>query len=192
MRKAFAVIMIFVTLLAFPGCSYKVKDYKVQNEENAKAIYTCSSDNMYGLEKAVIFEDGMVLVFDKEASDSSKRVKFDKCKKGGGFYGYPVNLYSNGRVLYVESYFEETSGKYVATAFVDTEREGTDFTLTEMQVFHKNIEINDGNLILSYKVYGTVSDGYELITQQYDPESGEWGKLEKEFVSCGPYESEDQ
>ena len=178
MRKAFAVIMVFVTLISFTGCSYRVK-----NEENAKAIYTCPSGNMYGLEKAVIFEDGMVLVFDKMASDSSKYSYFDTCEKGGGFYGYPVKLYDNGHELYVESYFEESWGKYVATAFVDTEREGTDFTITAMQVFYKKIEINDGDFILSYQDDENLSDAYKLIKQQYDSESGEWEKVDKETIS---------
>ncbi len=46
--------------------------YKADGEEQAVRTYTCPAGNMFGLEKAVVFEDRVIAVFDKKISDDSK------------------------------------------------------------------------------------------------------------------------
>ena len=80
------------------------------------------------------------------------------------------------------------SGKYVASAFYysDNEKaicEEKEFVICGMQIYGKFIDINDGNIILSYEDWETVTDGFLVIKQQYDASTGKWGEVEKEFFS---------
>jgi hypothetical protein len=51
----------------------------------------------------------------------------------------------------------------------------------------KYIEINDGNIILSYQDREHVADGYMLIQQQYYASLGEWGQVSEEIIGY-PFE----
>ena len=82
MRKVTALLMAVITLFAFTSCEYKVK-----NEGKAEKVYTCPSDNMYGLEKIVVFEDGITMVFDKRICDKSKHNEFDKMEPDDELFG---------------------------------------------------------------------------------------------------------
>ena len=62
----FAIIMTAISMFVLTSCGKK----SVQNEEQAIKTYTCSNDNMFGFEKADVYEDGVVAVFDKKISDS--------------------------------------------------------------------------------------------------------------------------
>ena len=59
----------------------------------------------------------------------------------------------------------------------------SNFVLIGMDIRYKYIDINDGNIILSYEDWETVTDGFLVIKQQYDASTGKWGEVEKEFFS---------
>lgn len=179
MRKIVASLMIIVSLFSFASCSYRVK-----NESRAEYVYTCPSDNMYGLEKAVVFDDGIVLVFDKKASDNSEHVKFDEMKKDDDLYGIPVEMHdTRHKKPHVRSSFVEKNGKYIASAFYydeDTAR----IDINGMTLFAKVVDVNNGNFLLTYDTYEYVTDGFERVTQRFDASTGEWGEVERDFISC--------
>ena len=184
MRKITALLMAVVTLFAFASCAYRVK-----NEDKAEKVYTCPADNMYGLEKIVVFEDGITMVFDKSICDKSKHTDFDEIEPGDDMFGGHVFMYGNNPTRpHVENSFLVKRGKYVASAFFysDLEMENckkSNFVLIGMDIRYKYIDINDGNIILSYEDWETVTDGYLVIKQQYDASTGKWGEVEKEFFS---------
>lgn len=172
--------MVIVTLFSFAGCSYRVK-----NEGKAEHVYTCPTDNMFGLEKVVVFSDGMVLVFDKKASDSSERVDFENCPKSDEFYGTPVALHDERHSeIHVRSSFVETGGKYVASAFFYSEADGEDVVIGGMDLFGNEINVKDGKIVLSYDDFESVTDGYMVISQSFDISTGEWGNVQSDFVNC--------
>ena len=184
MRKITALLMAVVTLFAFASCAYRVK-----NEDKAEKVYTCPSDNMYGLEKIVVFEDGITMVFNKRICDKSKHNEFDKMEPGDELYGKYMEL--RGKPYYyphISNSLLVKSGKYVASAFYysDNEKaicEEKKFVICGMQIYGKFIDINDGNIILSYEDWKTVTDGHLVIKQQYDASTGKWGEVEEEFFS---------
>ena len=53
MKKFLCLMIMTILLFTMTSCG----SYVVEGEENALAVYTCSSDNMCGLEKVVIFEN---------------------------------------------------------------------------------------------------------------------------------------
>jgi len=180
MRKIIASILVIVTLFSFAGCSYRVK-----NEGKAEHVYTCPTDNMFGLEKVVVFSDGMVLVFDKKASDSSDRVDFENCPKSDEYYGTPVAMHDERHSeIHVRSSFVETGGKYVASAFFYSEADGEDVVIGGMDLFGKEINVKDGKIVLSYDDFESVTDGYLVISQSFDVSAGEWGEIEDDFIDC--------
>ena len=164
MRKIAALLMAVVTLFAFASCAYRVK-----NEDKAEKVYTCPSDNMYGLEKIVVFEDGITMVFDKSICDKSKHTDFDEIEPGDDMFGGHVFMYGNNPTRpHVENSFLVKRGKYVASAFFysDLEMENckkSNFVLIGMDIRYKYIDINDGNIILSYEDWETVTDGFLVI-----------------------------
>ena len=80
MRRSVSFILSVLSALmfitAFAGCNTVQSTQvtiKAENEENAKAVYYCPSDNMFGLERVVTFERSVVLIFDKNISDKNRR-----------------------------------------------------------------------------------------------------------------------
>lgn len=179
MRKIFASVMIMVTLLSFSACSYRVK-----NEGKAEKVYTCSSDNMFGLEKAVVFKDGIVLVFDKKANDSSEHADFENVKKDPELYGSPVQLHDiNHKKPHVRSSFIEKRGKYIASAFYYGDEDTKDIVINGMTIYGKVVDIDSGDIKLSYEDWEGYADAYGVITQRLDASTGEWGEVETDIIS---------
>ncbi|MCR5328298.1 MAG: hypothetical protein K6E12_05585 [Saccharofermentans sp.] len=179
MKRIIAVIMTIATLFAMASCSYRVK-----NELWAENVYTCPSDNMFGLEKVVVFEDGITLVFDKKAMEESELKPFKQLRIDDDMYGYPVDLLDKDHnIPHVKSSFIEDNGKYVASATAYGYEDTSDVVIYGMILFEKTIEVNDGNIALYYEDWETVTDGFLVIRQQFDASSGEWGEVETDFNS---------
>ena len=54
-KRVMAFLLAVASLVTLAGC--KKKKSLVENEKNAKEVIECPSDNMFGLEKVVVFED---------------------------------------------------------------------------------------------------------------------------------------
>lgn len=61
------MVLVMTLILFLAGCS--APPITIEGEENAKAVYTCSPDNMFGLERIVIFQTETVVVFDMQKCD---------------------------------------------------------------------------------------------------------------------------
>ena len=179
MKKIRALILSVATLCTLASCSYRVK-----NEGKAEKVYTCPADNMFGIEKAVIFEDGITLVFDKKASDKSEHEDFKDAPRSKELYGLPVELHdTHHKKPHVRSSFVEKSGKYVASATFYGDEDTSDVVINGMTLFGKVVDVNDGNITLSYEDWETATDGHLVIKQQFDASTGQWGEVETEFFS---------
>ena len=180
MKRFLAAMLVFFTLFSMCGCAYRVK-----HESSAEEIYTCSPDNMFGLEKIVIFKDGIVLVFDKESSDRSDHVKFKDYEENDDMYGMPVQLHDiRHNKPHVRSSFEIKHGKYIASAFYYGDEDTTNIVINGMTLYQLVVDVNDGNILLKHEDWENVTDGYLVVTQRYDASSGEWGEIESDFISC--------
>ena len=78
---------------------------------------------------------------------------------------------------------QKKSGKYVAGAFYYGDEDTSDVVINGMTLFGKVVDVNDGNITLSYEDWETVTDGYLVISQQFDASTGQWGEVETEFFS---------
>ena len=112
MKKNVIFLALLVVLVFATGCGGD--GIKIEGEDEAWKVYTYPSDNMFGLEKIVLFEDYAVAVFDVKKCDAGyvPLESLDMDKK----YSVTVhmdNLYSyrNG-----ETSLKKRNGKYVLSA----------------------------------------------------------------------------
>lgn len=192
MKKHTVIYAIFSIILAcsvITGCGGK--DYPpivIEGEDAAGAVYECPKDNMFGLEKVVLFEKCAVVVFDKTVCDKQR-------KYGGILIAGDDNTVKTRCSLHNVSAFanfgtmEERDGKYIVTAGVkysdaDLYDPEEDVIIESVSVGQKSIYIEDGSF---YLIYLDTSKDEEMTfyTQEYDPVSGEWGDIE---ISTAPYD----
>ena len=176
-RSAAVLLLLAVSVCMFSGCAYKVK-----NEDKALKVYTCSTDNMFGLEKVVIFEDRVVVVLDKKAGGSLVSDEY--------YQGFPSsvilsNLTSYKATIDWDNSIKETAGKYVITTIFEYDENNKkdpeqDVEVIGVCVQDQEIAFNDGNLHLYYSVPGgECSMDY---WQDYDLASGTWSEVSSEKI----------
>ena len=188
MRRSVSIIMSILSALtfitAFAGCNMAQGNtvqgtpvtVKAENEENAKAVYSCPSDNMFGLERVVTFERSVVLVFDKNISDKNRRY-------GGSLEGITdkdfnvyISLNNAGAIEHKSGSIEVRDGKYVVTKnFREYEIHDPDkdVTIESVRVGSKSVFINEGRLHLIY-MRRPDDKTVEFYEQVYDPSTGTW------------------
>ena len=140
-------------LFAFVSCGR----YKVDNIENAVEVYDCSRGNMFGLEQVVLFEDSIVVVFDKKTCDKNGKLRLEN-----------------------ESNVNVVSGKYIFTkSFED------DYLSRNLCRVHQGcIVFADDGLELFYSStenFGQIETDYY---QTYDRASVKWGPVTEEHIDC--------
>ena len=175
--KLFSMVLVMTLILFLAGCS--APPITIEGEENAKAVYTCSPDNMFGLERIVIFQTEVVVVFDMA-----------KCDMNG--YGGSLSKATNENIdVYVSmdnadgiwnisNKIETRDGKYIVTKHCYEARKydpDKDVTVESITVNGKTVFINDGSFHLIY-MKNIDDDSYETYSQIYDSANGTWGKIE--------------
>ncbi len=183
MKRAFrgiVVILSGICVLILSSCG----TYHVDNEKQSIKTYTCPNDNMFGLEKIVVFEKGVVAVFDKEISDGSEYggMSYDKDREKYPAWANYKNV-STSRIT--ESRIDVKKNKYVVTMMFDydeTDKFDPDesVTITGFTVLDMEVTFNDGDLELFYSAGGY--DCFEDYRQIYSQGSGKWGDIEYELV----------
>ena len=189
--KKYSVIyrLIILTLICFVIAGCGDKDHPpimIEGEEDARAVYGCPNNNMFGLEKVVLFDKSAVIVFDKTLCD--------KGRKYGGLLEagenntiktycsmHNVSAYTNFGTI------EERDGRYVVTAGVkysdaDLYDPEEDAFIEGVTVGQKSVYIKDGSFYLIY-LENTSDDEMTFYTQEYDPASDTWGDIE---ISTAP------
>jgi len=112
MKKIVLFFILITVLVLSTGCGGE--DIEIKGEDEAWKVYTYPADNMFGLEKIVLFEDYAVAVFDVKKCDNGyvPLGSFDVEKK----YSVSVNLDNLSQYKIEDATLEERNGKYVLTA----------------------------------------------------------------------------
>lgn len=187
-KKIQIVLVVMIVGCMLTAC--EKGGYKVPDEKNADAVYTCTDDNMFGLEKVVVFPDKIITVFDKKASDNSKFGGLERGINSKNNISY-VNLSNLSEYKTTESEIFVEKGKYVCiTEFTYDEKNKVDpdkqIEITGVDVMERRITFNGGNLELYYsQAGGECSDDY---WQEYDSETDAWSEIDYELVSWPFYE----
>ncbi len=149
--------------------------YTVDNEEQAQRIITCSSGNLAGLEKIVLFEDRVVAVFDKAVNN-----------KNGGFPGkgkIEYMWFSFNNLSPVEPQYKITkdSGKYILDA--SCLYEASDLIDPACEVKITGLFIKGKNRSLNIEIYAddleisVYEDNHDSHTQYYDASAETWSEV---------------
>lgn len=175
--RFFSSVLILALIVSLAGCS--APPITIEGEENAKAVYTCSPDNMFGLERIVIFQTEVVVVFDM--------VKCDMNGYGGSLSkatDESINVYvtmdNADGIWNISNKIETRDGKYIVTKHCYEARKydpDKDVTVESISVNGKSVFINDGSFHLIY-MKNIDDDSYETYSQIYDSANGTWGKIE--------------
>lgn len=193
MKRMMALVLACVSLVSITGC--KKSKVLVENEKDAKEVIECSSDNMYGLEKIVVFEDRAVAVFDQKICESFKydennseefSLKGYLGKKNPGFQAYVENMvdvYPNED----KSSIEVKNGHYVVTVIFPNkesykEDPNEDFVIWALRIGDMDIEFNEKSIELEYVARGC--DVMWYYKQNFDRSKGKWDHVDEERVSC--------
>ena len=180
-KKYMAGLLISIIMWTMTACSGG--EYKVQNEENALEVYRCSDDNMLGLEKAVVFEDKVIIVFDKSIND---RYKYGHLANTIDFgidraYGHVSLSNVTGSCTGVDS-IDIDDGRYVVTLSYSYEKFIVDpnesCNVVGTGISETDIIFNDGDLELSYCLMG--GDCEDVFVQTYNKKAAKWSLVEKE------------
>ena len=168
----------------------------IDGEENAKAVYECPADNMFGLERIVIFKYEVVIVFDKMTCDRKSRYGGSLADATNENIHVYVTMDNADGVYNLTNKIEVRDGKYIVTKQCYEARKydpDKDVTVDYISVNGKSIFIDDGDFYL----IGETKHGQESslnYTQRYDSKAGKWGKVENYVVpvmSTVPNGSED-
>lgn len=175
--KLFSMVLVMTLILFLAGCSKP--PITIDGEENAKAVYACSPNNMFGLERIVIFETEVVVVFDM--------VKCDMNGYGGSLskatnenIDVYVSMDNADGIWNISNKIETRDGKYIVTKHCYEARKydpDKDVTVESISVNGKSVFINDGSFHLIY-MKNIDDDSYETYSQIYDSANGTWGKIE--------------
>ena len=196
LKRVLAFLLAATTLFMFAGC----KDFGplIENEDQAKEIIECPNDNMFGLEKIVVFEDRIVTVFDKKICDD---FEYDEKNAGSdrnftlerylneekpGFRIDVSNLTYSGEESFSSS-IEIKKGKYVVTAAYDNSEiyksdPNKDFEIDGVYIGGFDISIYEDEIELDY-----VARGYDIMwyyKQVFDRSKGTWDNVDEEEIGC--------
>lgn len=194
LKRIMAFLLAAASLVTLAGCKKK-KPSLVENEKNAKEVIECPSDNMYGLEKIVVFEDRAVAVFDEKICED---FEYDEHNS------YPFSLKSYldvdepGFRLSVdnmveiwpdedESKIELKDGHYVVTIIFPNkesykEDPDEDFVIVSMTIGGIYIRFDDSSIELEYVARGC--DIMWYYTQEFNRKTGKWTNVDEDEVGC--------
>lgn len=200
LKKALAFLLAAASLFAFAGCKNSAQsgEVKIENEDGANEVITCPNDNMFGLEKIAVFDDHVVVVFDKEICDDFEYDENDVSEYGDftleryldeeepGFRPWVKNLSYSGEKTYSSS-IELKKGKYIVTASFDIEGAykedpDEDFEIYSVYIAGLDIEFREDTIELEYVARG--NDIMWYYTQVFDRSEGTWGKVDERVVGC--------
>lgn len=195
LKKILAFLLAAVSLFSFAGCNNS--GLSVKDENKAKEVITCPNDNMFGLEKIVVFEDRIVVVLDKNICDDFKYDKNDASKHGEftlesylteedpGFRLNVTNCYSDKDTF--SSSIKVTKEKYVVTVIFNSENASKydsdeDFEIRGVYIDKFEITVYEDEVELFY-----IARGFDIMwyyTQVFDRSQGTWDRVDEEVIGC--------
>ena len=182
MRKILAVILIIFAAFSIAACN----SYSVEGEKDAIKSYKCSSKNMLGLEKIVIFEDHVVAVFDRKAPKTGYEIDVDKILRS-------QELHASATLSGVNNYqctskYEINAERFVVTFYLSSfdgdnklisPVQGRDITRIDLEDYC--ITINSGNLRVNYST--ETADSVQNHYQDYIQVSKKWSKINQKTTA---------
>ena len=200
LKKVLAFLLAAVSLFALAGCKNSVQsgEVKIKNEDEANEVIKCPNDNMFGLEKIAVFDDHVVVVFDKELCDNFEYDENDVSEHGNftleryldeeepGFRPWVRNLNYSGEKTFSSS-IELKKGKYIVTASFDIEGaykedQNEGFEIYSVYIAGLDIKFREGTIELNYLARG--NDIMWDYTQVFDRSNGTWGKVDERVIGC--------
>jgi|GEM_PF-3094445 hypothetical protein len=192
-KRVMAFLLAAASLVTLAGC--KKKKSLVENEKDAKEVIECPSDNMFGLEKVVVFEDRAVAVFDEKISedfeyDENNRYQFSlKSYLDVDEPGFRLvvdnmkNIWPNED----ESKIELKDGHYVVTIIFPNkesykEDPDEDFVILALDIGDFGIWLEDDSIRLHY-----IARGYDIMwyyDQVFNRKTGKWAHVDEDEVGC--------
>lgn len=186
MRKIAVIVAMLAVLVISAGCGGA--DIEIEGEKEARKVYTYPSDNMFGLEKIVLFEDYAVAVFDAQKCDDGFVPLKDIYREKN--YRFSVDLDNLSQYKIAEGDLVERKGKYVLTARATyDEANKRDSTLP---VYASGLSFGYGTICCyedrTYLQYmNTENSEYtECAYQEYYWDKGEWEEVSYDCYSEQP------
>lgn len=183
MKRIIAALLMITALFTLASCG---STYKVEGEKEALKVYSCSCNNMLGLEKIAIFKNRVVTVFDKKTLDNSRHAfqakdiaktgKFNASAVLTGTVNYECNsgFYIDGSKYIVLSVFTFNSDNKIIDPALG-------ITVDHIEIEGRNIYLKDGSFKLSYSE--TTPDAYMVYVQEYNAGTKKWSKINQSASS---------
>ena len=175
-RTAAVLLLLMLCVCTFSGCAYKVR-----NEDKALHVYTCSFDNVFSLEKVVVFEDRVVTVFSKKNAINIRELDYAQVPSSV----HLTNLYSSKSNVDKDNFIKEEFGKLVVTTLFEYDEADKidpdkDIEIVGVTILGREITFNDGNFRLSYyELGGECEVDY---WQDYDKTNDSWSEVESKLT----------
>ena len=152
-------------------------EYAVADEDKAQKVIKSPHDNLFGIEKMVLFENRMVAVFDKDTNDKTTAFFLDGTD-GISYLWFSFNNLSPMETSYKvtedgDKYILEASCEYKKADLIDPDREvkivdffarGTEISMY-IAIYGDDLELN---------LYKAESDSY---SQYFDSAENKWDKV---------------
>lgn len=180
-QKIGLLLLCFLVIIGVTACG---SEYEVPGEENALEVLTCSKKNLFGFEKAVVFDDRVVVVLDKERFNDAELGNLEDEVRGGEKRFY-VTLSNLSQYDNKESSLSMTDEKYVITSYYSYDEKnmkepGQPVTFAGFSINGRMISISDEKIALFYTVNG--ENCMDHYFQTYDRDSESWGSDQHENV----------
>ena len=155
MRKSISLILAAAMLFTLVSCGR----YKIDNIEYALKVCDCSRENMFGLEQVAVFDDRIVVVFDKKTCDKNGKLRLDGARN-----------------------VEVIQGKYIFTKFYVN---GESLSHDMCRIDQGRIDFSDDDLELFYSFTTYNGQSETDYYQTYDQASGKWNPVTEESIDWG-------
>ena len=195
-KRTLAVFLAAVSLFSFASC--KKSELIIENEDAAEDVIECTNDNMFGLEKIVVFEDHVVVVLDKKICDDFKYDENDWSAKGNYTleryldeedpkFKLTVINFAPGYDKDCSSSIEVKNEKYVVTVSFDNDEShkedpNEDFKIYCVWIGDFDIEFDEETVEMEYIARGC--DIMFFYTQVYDRSAKTWSRVNENVVGC--------
>lgn len=176
MKKLIAMITMLMLLSLMAGC--KSTDIKVEGEDGPCDIYTYPKDNMFGLEKIVLFEDHAVAVFDAKTCDEGYVPLKELYEKKETRFVLLLDNVSKSKIE--DGSLIKLNDKYVLTAAESYDE--ADIVDKSISVKAKGLNFGNGKIVCdddkTHLEYMLVDSEYtDIATQDYSVDTGKWGEI---------------
>jgi len=204
-KVVFACVLLLIAVLS--GCNQNLTEpatqeresavlerevvgtpYFIEDEDNALEVFACSNKNRIGIERIVLFENRVVMVFDKAVCEEVD-FRVDTFE-----YEYTpqakISLNNVTKCEDLSTDIEEKGGKVIVTHFFqylqwfEKDRKldrNKSISIELIEIGRADIWTNNGNMVITFCYSYRKNDKrfFHWERQTYDLLKGEWGNIEE-------------